>query len=102
MFISGGENVYPAEVEAAIAALAGVADNAVIGVPDQQWGEVGCAYVVLAAAAKLSEDDVLAHCRARLARYKVPKLVRFVGAIPHTASGKIQKAILRRQFADGK
>ena len=102
MFISGGENVYPAEVEAAIAALSGVADNAVIGVPDAQWGEVGCAFVVRAADAKLTESDVLEHCRARLARYKVPKIVRFVDAVPHTASGKIQKQELRRLFADGK
>lgn len=100
MFISGGENVYPAEVEAAMLELAGVAEAAVIGVPDARWGESGAAFVVLAAGASLKPEDVVGHCRARLAAYKVPKHVRIVSQLPRTASGKVQKAILRARWID--
>jgi fatty-acyl-CoA synthase len=100
MYISGGENVYPAEVESVILSVDAVADAAVIGVPDQRWGEVGCAYVVLREAATVEAEQILAHCSRRLARYKQPALIRFVEDIPRTASGKIKKDILRRQFAD--
>jgi fatty-acyl-CoA synthase len=102
MYISGGENVYPAEVEAAIAEMAGIADVAVIGVPDEQWGEVGAAYVVAAAGAQLTAQAVSDHCRARLARYKTPKSVHIVSAIPRNASGKLQKHVLRAQHAEHK
>jgi fatty-acyl-CoA synthase len=95
MFISGGENVYPAEVEAALAALDGVAEAAVVGVPDERWGEVGRAYVTTTPGAVLTEADVLAHCRARLARYKVPATVVINRTIPRTATGKIQKQQLK-------
>jgi fatty-acyl-CoA synthase len=98
MYISGGENVYPAEVEAAIAELAGIADVAVIGVPDEQWGEVGAAYVV-ASSPSLTAQMVADHCRARLARYKAPKSVHLVAAIPRNASGKLQKHVLRAEHA---
>jgi fatty-acyl-CoA synthase len=95
MFISGGENVYPAEVEAALAALDGVAEAAVVGVPDERWGEVGRAYVTTTPGAVLTEADVLAHCRARLARFKVPATVVINRTIPRTATGKIQKQQLK-------
>jgi len=95
MFISGGENVYPAEVEAVLAELPQVAEAAVIGVPDAQWGEVGRAYVVLAAGQALTAADIQAYCRTRLARYKTPASVVFADAIPRTASGKVLKALLR-------
>jgi fatty-acyl-CoA synthase len=101
MYISGGENVYPAEVEAAIAEMAGIADVAVIGVGDEKWGEVGAAYVVVAAGASLTPEAVVDHCRSRLARYKAPATVTLVAAIPRNAAGKLQKHVLRDQHARG-
>jgi len=100
MYITGGENVFPFEVETVIMSLPGVADAGVIGVPSERWGESGCAYVVLQPDMKLTAEQVLNHCAARLARFKLPAWVRFVEAIPRTASGKIRKDILRREFAD--
>jgi fatty-acyl-CoA synthase len=99
MYISGGENVYPAEVEATIAELSGIADVAVIGVPDEKWGEVGCAYVVPAAGASLTAETVVAHCRARLARFKTPAAVLIVDALPRNPSGKLLKHVLRAEWA---
>jgi fatty-acyl-CoA synthase len=101
MYISGGENVYPAEVESALAAHPGIVDAAIVGVPDPQWGEVGAAIVVTRAGTKLTPDEVIAHCRSRLAGYKTPRHVRFVESLPRTASGKIRKDLLRRDFAQG-
>lgn len=94
MFISGGENVYPAEVEAAIAEMPGIAEVAVIGVADARWGEVGRAFVVLRAGHALGEQDVLGHCAARLAKFKVPAGVVFADSLPRTGSGKVQKHLL--------
>jgi fatty-acyl-CoA synthase len=88
MYISGGENVYPAEVEAVLHEHAGVADAAVVGVPDERWGEVGAAYVV---ADGVSEDELIAWCETRLARFKVPRSVTFVAEIPRNGMGKAQK-----------
>jgi fatty-acyl-CoA synthase len=96
MFISGGENVYPAEVEAAIARLAGVRDVAVIGVDDTRWGEVGYAFVV----GEVDQSSVVAHCAGVLARYKIPRDVAVVDAIPRNASGKALKTTLREWAAD--
>jgi fatty-acyl-CoA synthase len=95
MFISGGENVYPSEVENVLCAHPAVADAAVVGAPDARWGEVGKAYLQLvpeAASAEESEFD--AFCRARLAAYKVPKSFRFIAEFPRTSAGKIQKHLL--------
>ncbi|WP_114954122.1 AMP-binding protein [Sphingosinicella terrae] len=97
MFISGGENVYPAEVEAALAELEAVAEAAVVGVPDDRWGEVGRAYVIPRPGRDLDPVEVRAHCLARLAKYKVPATIVVTEAIPRTASGKVQKHILRRR-----
>ena len=94
MFISGGENVYPAEVEAALAAHDGIAESAVIGVADAHWGEVGRAFVVPVAGIELDAAAIVAHCRARLAAFKVPKSVVLVETLPRTASGKVQKHLL--------
>jgi fatty-acyl-CoA synthase len=99
MIISGGENIYPAEVEAVIVELPQVASVAVIGVPDEKWGEVPRAIVSLREGAALTDDDVRAHLDGRLARYKIPKSVVFVEEMPRTASGKIRKAELRKQYA---
>jgi|SRR5882757_8337752 len=95
MFISGGENVYPAEVEAVVAGLADVAEVAVVGVPDARWGEVGRAYVVVCPGKTLTVEVVLDHCRAQLARYKLPATVVFTDSLPRTASGKIQRQVLK-------
>ena len=96
MIISGGENIYPAEVEQAIAELDAVGSVAVIGVPDEKWGEVPRAVVLLREGAGLTEDQLRAHLDGRLARYKIPKSVVFVDEMPRTASGKIRKAELRK------
>ncbi|GKT45750.1 3-[(3aS,4S,7aS)-7a-methyl-1, 5-dioxo-octahydro-1H-inden-4-yl]propanoyl:CoA ligase [Colletotrichum spaethianum] len=94
MFISGGENVYPAEVEAAMAEHPGVVDVAVVGVPDQFWGEAGRAYIVAAPGFQLTHADLVDHCRSLIARYKVPRETVFVGDFPRTGSGKVQKHLL--------
>ena len=96
MFISGGENVYPAEVENVIYQLDGVLENAVVGIPHEKWGEIGRAYVVLKPGANLDETAVIEHCGTQLARYKVPKEVRFLDELPHNATGKVLKHQLPR------
>lgn len=97
MFISGGENVYPAEVENAYAAHPAVAEAAVIGVPDEKWGEVGRAYLLLRPGARLDTDDLVHFGRERLAAYKVPKSFVAVPEFPRTAAGKVQKHLLPRE-----
>ncbi|MFJ9387344.1 long-chain fatty acid--CoA ligase [Nocardioides sp. NPDC101246] len=98
MFISGGENVFPAEVEQALYTHPDVAEAAVIGVPDERWGEVGRAVVVRHPDSALTQDDLLEHLDGRLARYKIPKLVVFVDEIPHNASGKLLKSRVRELY----
>ena len=98
MFISGGENIYPAEVEQAISALPGVAEVCVIGVPDERWGEVGRAIVVVMPGAGLDAGAVLAQLGGRLARYKVPKSVVFADALPRNAGGKLLRPAVRERF----
>lgn len=98
MFISGGENVYPAEVEQAIYRHPAVAEVAVIGVPDERWGEVGRAVVVVRDGQSLDEATLLSHLEGRLARYKIPRSVRFVDGLPHNASGKLQKSAVRKRY----
>ncbi|MDQ6642411.1 MAG: AMP-binding protein, partial [Actinomycetota bacterium] len=96
MYISGGFNVYPAEVEQALTRLDGVADCAVIGVPDERLGEVGKAFVVRADGATLTQGGVVGFTRERLANFKVPKQVEFVDVIPRNLSGKVLKTALRQ------
>jgi fatty-acyl-CoA synthase len=96
VIISGGENVYPAEVEAALDDHPAVAGCALVGVPDQRWGEVGLLYVAPQPGMELDEASVISYLQARLARYKVPKYIRFVEALPTTAVGKVRRADLRR------
>jgi fatty-acyl-CoA synthase len=97
MYISGGENVYPAEVEGVLHEHPAVADAAVVGVPDERWGETGLAFVVLADRAETSAEELLAHCRARLAKFKVPREVRFVGSLPRSGMDKVQKSELLKE-----
>lgn len=96
MVISGGENVYPAELEAVIAAVPGVAEVAVVGRPDARWGEVPIAYVVRRPGAQLDEDGVMCACKANLAGYKCVKDVRFVDSLPRSPVGKVLKQQLRQ------
>jgi fatty-acyl-CoA synthase len=98
VIISGGENVSSIEVEDAVFSHPAVAEVAVIGVPDDRWGEMVTALVVLAEGATASEADIIAHCRTTLAGYKAPKRVEFRDGIPRTATGKIQKFKLRESF----
>jgi fatty-acyl-CoA synthase len=97
LIISGGENIYPAEVEAVLAGLDAVADCAVVAVPDERWGEVGIAYLVLRAGARPTEEALRAHLGAHLARYKIPKYLRFVDELPRNATGKLRRADLRQR-----
>jgi len=98
MIISGGFNVYCGEVEAAIMALPQVRECAVIGVPDEKWGEAVKAIVVLEEAATLVESDLLAHCRAKLGGVKAPKSVSFWSEIPKTPAGKLDRKTIRKPF----
>ncbi|MBI5928795.1 MAG: long-chain fatty acid--CoA ligase [Chloroflexi bacterium] len=98
MIISGGENVYPAEVESIMHGYAAVAEAALIGIPDEKWGEVGRAIVVVAAGQHFDEADFMNYLHQRLARYKVPKSVVVVEALPRTGPGKIDKKLLSEQY----
>lgn len=99
MYISGGENVYPAEVEAVLRQVKGVRDAAVVGVHDAKWGEVGCAFIETDVAESAIAPLVRDLCAARLARFKQPAHVRVLPALPRTGSGKVLKAQLRQAFA---
>jgi acyl-CoA synthetase (AMP-forming)/AMP-acid ligase II len=95
MFIVGGFNCYPAEIENLLCSLEGVAQAAVIGVPDERLGEVVKAFVVRRAGSALSPAAVIAWCREHMANYKVPRAVEIVDALPMNASGKVMKYQLR-------
>ncbi|MGI5498758.1 FadD3 family acyl-CoA ligase [Lentzea sp. CA-135723] len=99
MYICGGFNVYPAEIEQALARLPGVAEVAVVGMADARLGEVGLAFVVTSPGTSLDASDVIAFCRSRLANYKVPRAVEFVPALPRNAMGKVLKTRLRKENA---
>jgi len=95
MYISGAENVYPAEIENVLARHPSVLEAAIIGVPDEKWGEVGHAFIMLRANAEpLTVAEVIQFCRANVAGYKTPKHVTFVDEFPRTAAGKIRKHLL--------
>jgi fatty-acyl-CoA synthase len=100
MYISGGENVYPAEVENVLFQLEGVAEAAVIGVHDDKWGEVGKAIVALKPGAAVSAEAMIAYCKARLAGFKAPKYVVFVPVLARNGAGKVDKPRLRREYGD--
>src|SRR3546814_399620 len=97
MYISGGENVYPVEIEGVLYRVPQIAEVAVIGIPDPKWGEVGRAFVVLRDQETMDEEQIRAYCRANLAAYKVPKEVRFVEELPRNATGKLQKHRLPKE-----
>lgn len=95
MFISGGENVYPAEVEKALFSHPSILDAAVVGVPDKRWGEVGKAFIELKEGHSISSDEIRSFLAGKLARYKIPQYIEFVEKLPKTASGKIKKHLLK-------
>lgn len=99
MIISGGENIYPAEVESVMLGHPAVAEAALIGVPDEKWGEVGRAIVVIRPGQKLNAEELLAYLREHLAGYKIPRSVVFVNSLPKTGAGKIDKKALEQKFA---
>jgi acyl-CoA synthetase (AMP-forming)/AMP-acid ligase II len=102
MIVSGGENVYPAEVENAILGCPGVADAAVIGVPDDRWGEAVKAIVVAKPGESPSPADIIAWARERIAGYKAPKSVDFIDALPRNPSGKVLRRELRKPYWEGR
>ncbi len=102
LIVSGGENIYPAEVENALMQHPAVADGAVIGVPDERWGEAVKACVVLKAGAAASEAQIVEFMRARIAHFKCPKSVDFLAAIPRNPTGKILKRVLREPYWRGR
>jgi fatty-acyl-CoA synthase len=95
MYISGGENVYPAEIEKVFFTHPKILDAGVVGVPDEKWGEVGKAYIVLKPGENLTEEEALKFLRGKVGKYKIPKFIEFVDKLPKTASGKIQKYLLK-------
>jgi acyl-CoA synthetase (AMP-forming)/AMP-acid ligase II len=99
MIISGGENIYCREVEEALIEHPGLADVAVIGVPDERWGEAVRAVAVRAAGSSVTEQELLAHCRTLIAAYKCPKCIEFVDELPRLPSGKVSKVALRERAA---
>jgi long-chain acyl-CoA synthetase len=102
MVISGGLNVYPAEVEACLHRHPAVLETAVIGVPDEEWGESVKAVVVVRPGMSLSEAEVIEHCREHLAGYKKPRSVDFVVELPKGSTGKILKRDLRAPYWEGR
>ncbi|MFV0375009.1 AMP-binding enzyme [Microbacterium sp.] len=98
MIISGGENIYPAEIENLISDIDGVTGVAVIGVPDEKWGEVPWAVLTLRVGTTVDTETVRSFLDGKIARYKLPKNVEVVDDLPRTASGKVRKADLRARF----
>ena len=101
VIITGGENVSSIEVEDVVFSHPAVAEVAVIGVPDEKWGEMVTAVVVVAEGRQVTADEIVAHCRGRIAGYKIPKRVEFRDELARTATGKIQKFKLREEFWAG-
>ncbi|MHA2314013.1 MAG: class I adenylate-forming enzyme family protein [Candidatus Hermodarchaeia archaeon] len=100
LFISGGENVFPIEIERVLDEHPAVDQAAVVGMPDEKWGEVGCAYIVLKKGAKVLEKELVKFMRSKLARYKVPKRIVIIDELPKTSAGKIAKRELEKQALD--
>jgi fatty-acyl-CoA synthase len=101
LFKSGGENVFPQEIERALAAHPAVDQVAVVSMPDDKWGEVGCAFVALKSGKKVTDEALLEFLRTKLARYKVPKKVVFLSTLPLTSAGKIDKRVLQERAQRG-
>jgi fatty-acyl-CoA synthase len=98
MIKSGGENIYAAEVETVFRDHPAVADAALIGQPDEKWGEVGLMIVVLKPGQTTTQNELRAFCQGRLAKFKIPKQVAFADTLPYSPYGKVEKAKLRQQY----
>ena len=96
MYKSGGENIYPAEIERILVQMEGILEVAVVGVPDEKWGEVGKAFIVTTHDHPKDEQAILDYCRQHLAKFKVPKHIQFTEAIPKSDSGKINRNLLKK------
>jgi fatty-acyl-CoA synthase len=101
MFISGGENVYPAEIERVLLQHPAVAETVVVGMPDEKWGEVGCAFVVVQAGDHTEATELIAYGRSKLAKFKVPKVIRFLPELPKNATGKLDRKRLKEMLGEG-
>jgi fatty-acyl-CoA synthase len=101
MYISGGENICPEEVERVLSQHPSVAQVAVVGVPDEQWGQVGLAAIVLNPGASPNEDELKRFCRESLGGFRVPKYFKFVSELPLSGPGKINRKILKERFLKG-
>ena len=102
MIVSGGENVYPAEVENALFDHPAIGDVAVIGVPDDKWGEAVKAVVVLKPGAEATEDEIISYSRTKIAGYKIPKSIDFTDVLPRNPTGKLLKRELRKPYWQSK
>jgi acyl-CoA synthetase (AMP-forming)/AMP-acid ligase II len=102
MIISGGENIYPREIEETLIMHPAIREVAVIGVPDEKWGESVKAVVSLVPGHKVTENELINFCKARLASYKKPKSVDFINEIPKNNYGKVMKRDLRERYWEGK
>ena len=102
MIVSGGENIYSAEVERALTAHPSVVSVAVVGAPDEKWGERVVAFVVPHPGRPIDVSELVSHCRGLIAGYKVPKEIHLTDALPLTATGKVQKAVLRQQLREAR
>jgi len=101
MVVSGGENIYPVEVENILAAMPGVIEVAVIGVPDEQYGEALLAVFALKPDSPVTLESMIEHCRGQLAGYKIPRQLQVVDALPRNPSGKVLKTVLREPWWEG-
>jgi fatty-acyl-CoA synthase len=102
MYRSGGENVYPAEIEKVLSNHPSISNAAIIGVPDDQWGETGMAFIVPATNCTIDENDVLAYLKGKVAKYKHPKHIRFTDNLPMTATMKVKKSALKKDYSQGR
>jgi acyl-CoA synthetase (AMP-forming)/AMP-acid ligase II len=102
MIISGGENIYPAEVENALMSHPWILDAAVVGIPDEKWGETVMGFVILAEDASISEDEIIAYSREKIAGFKCPKTINFINEIPRNPTGKVLRRELREPYWKGK
>ena len=100
MAIRGGENVYPVEIENVLYQHPAVADAQIFGVPDDHFGEELCAWIRIKPGASMTENEVRIFCRERLAHFKIPRYIRFVEEFPATATGKVQKFVMRQHMVD--
>jgi acyl-CoA synthetase (AMP-forming)/AMP-acid ligase II len=102
MIVSGGENIYPAEVENALMSNSLILDAAVVGIPDEKWGESTKAFVVLKNESDISEEEIINYTKTKIASYKCPKSINFISELPRNPSGKVLRRELRAPFWEGR